>query len=181
MDQLDVQERPFIDHDAFGNRNHPMNIAFMSANSFQEVLEKLEPGEEEVVDFMKTINPALYNKDTELGTKLRGDELLVQRGFAEITGNDPDLTLLVGLFVAGDALEEADDSLIGDSRLLLKQLHGGGQLIKDVYDEIIKSNTILPNKAQQEKFNKSLKSTVELYREQGILHASEDAVKAAIK
>lgn len=165
---------------AFGNRSYPMNIAFMDAYKFQEVLEKLEPTEQEAVDLLTQINHSLYSKDTELGKKLVGDSILAQEGFAKITNNDSGLIQLVGLFLASDALKEADVSLIGESRLTLHQLHGGGDLLADVYNEIIKSNIVLPNKDQQNKFNEGLKATVELYREKGILHTTEGKVKEAI-
>ncbi len=172
--------------EAFGNKSYQMNIAFMRAYDIQEIIEKLEPTEDEVFGYLTELNASLYSETTELGKKLAGDSVLALEGFVEITGNDPRLIQLVGLFLASDALKGADASLLGESRLTLDQLHGGGYLLEDICHEIIVENPfgLIGNRElgkRESKFDKELKDRVESYREQGILHASKDAVKAAIK
>ena len=182
MDKVMNDGRSMIDNNnVFGNRDHSMTKALTDVVVFQEILEKLEPSYNDVSGFLSTTTSGLYDVGTELGAKLAGDAVLVQNGFAEVTGNNPDLLKLTGLYLAGDALKNADQGLVGNSGLVLSQLNGGGELIGDVYKQILDSNTLFTDSAEATEFDNKLKTAVEGYQTGNLLHQDIGTVQAAIK
>ena len=106
--------------------------------------------------------------------------MLVKSGFTEVTGNNPNLLNLAEFYVAGDVLRNADESLVGGSGLVLSQLIAGGELIGDVYKQILSSNTMFGNTDEGNTFDSKLKTAVEGYRRSNLLHQDVSTVHAAI-
>lgn len=165
---------------SFGNIDNPMTQAFLEANSIEKILELQETGVEQIQPVLEKIVNGLYNKDTPLGTKLDGDALLTEQGFAEVNGNNPNLMHLTALHLAADALKNADTTLIGDSGLSQQQLNEGGNLMDNIFKEIVKSSMFITDKYDQARFADNCNKTTEYYREKNLLHKSRDEVKASI-
>ena len=119
----------------------------------------------------------LFNPDTELGKKLAGDAVLIDEEMLDITRGEDYLKNLTSLFIVADLLEQADESLIGDSGLTLEQLRNGGELLKGNYKNILKSGAFFTNQEEANEFGLALGSAVKQFKDLNVLHADSEAVK----
>lgn len=165
------------------NEGNKMSEVFQAIVGMNEQIEHgaladVTHPDEIIDDFLDMQVPRLYDKDTQLGSLLKGDAELVAQGFRSETGDDPNLMKLVGFRLAADFLKLHPTQVLEDSNLTEKQIEHAAIQMDEMWNSIITGDSrYFANQGEADNFSSGVENKMRVYQNGGLLHQDLDVVK----